>query len=51
MCLVIWLHCLPGGLPDFFPPTNIYGVSTVYDQHSPKQDQEAYSQFQKVILV
>lgn len=39
-------------LPSSFPPTNIYGVPTLYDQYSSKQDQEeAYSQFQKVILV
>lgn len=31
--------------PDCFPPTNVYGVSTRYDQYSPKQDHEALLHF------
>lgn len=51
MYLVTWPHCLPGGLPAFFHPIAIYGVSTLYDQYNPKQDQEAFSQYREVILV
>lgn len=47
-----YMAALPAeGPPAASSPTNIYGVSTLHDQYSPKQDHKAYSQFREVILV
>lgn len=37
MCVVTWLHHLPGGWPAFFPATDSRGAPAVCDQYRPQQ--------------
>lgn len=37
MCVVTWLHHLPGGSPAFFPATDSHGAPALCDQYRPQQ--------------
>lgn len=37
MCLVIWLHHLPGGQPALFSPTKSHGAPALCGQYRPQQ--------------